>query len=266
MPETAAFPSFWKSHLLKADETLVLGCGPLTIYVEKREADWLFASHTHEAHDFEIEAEARGSARPEKDSREWTRWPMPADQQELHLRPLMQDRPILVRPETPIGLARGSEVRFYVAVPVNVSIEIGSGRAPVQLTSFPTVRLSDTWFGNTVEGEYCYAHHTPLRRDLENVEQSVHLAVCPVTITNESREPLKIERFCLRVPQLALYESQGRLWASTVNVVNRTKDEQAEISFERRAPKEVPDARMVSEAAKKETGHLITRTFNILHK
>lgn len=248
----------WKRHLLKTDEKKTFGCGSLSIFVDKRELDWYLASFNHG--DESLTLEEREAARPELESVQWTRWPMHARQKSLFFRPVMQDRPVMVRPETPVGLMPGSEVKFYVAVPANLAIETDVGE---RITVLTTVRLSDTWFGTTVYGEHCYALHTLLRRRLESVEEAIHMVVCPVLIRNESSDPLIIHRFCLRVPLLSIYESQGRLWSNQVKVINQGKDENAVVDFQRSAPSEIPEASLLTKAAIEPARNLIARTFNI---
>ncbi len=89
---------------------------------------------------------------------------------DLTLIPVLVDRSVVVRPTTPFSIREGQEVTLYITTPLWVRVEVEDMKYP--LRDIPTIRLSDTWFGNdTLSGELCYAGKLAGRLSLEDVHK-----------------------------------------------------------------------------------------------
>jgi hypothetical protein len=178
------------------------------------------------------------------------------------LRPALADRPVVTRPEHPLSVLPDEAVTLYLSTPLWVRIElVESGR---RLTEMPSHRMSDTWFGpSTREGTLCYATRTAGRLQLDRLPRRLHRALTPLTVRNQTAEPLALERIQLPVPHLSLYVTvDDAIWTDPVTMTHRTKGEGAAVQVREGPPSERPEADSI-QAPREDTRHgLFTSTFS----
>lgn len=155
----------------------------------------------------------------------WSRWALPAGAPPgIHLSPGLPDRLLVVKPQTAFHLAPGATARIYVRVPVRVAVHLGSATGPV-LVEFPTVRLSDTWWGDMEDGALGYWLSTHARRLWSAELEEPHMAVCTMRLSNRSGDALAVEKIALRVAHLSLFSRGNALWCDEVGVTYAGGDE-----------------------------------------
>jgi hypothetical protein len=74
---------------------------------------------------------------------------------------------------------------------------LSGNKKKVRFLEIPSQTLSNTWFGDTMNGELCYALTT---RALRKVEEHVTLPeriICPVRILNNGNEALDFQSLCV---------------------------------------------------------------------
>lgn len=149
----------------------------------------------------------------------------------LRLMPALADRPVVVRPETPLFIPSREEVTLFVSTTLWVTV--AAGQHGPMLVELPTLRPSDTWFGpNTRQGELCYASRTLAHTRIEEVVPRPHRAITPVQIRNHGHDPLLLERLSVPVPLLTLYESSaGDLWTQSVLLERSGRDGKARLQL-----------------------------------
>lgn len=292
-PDEPSLPPPWGEHSLPDDGERSIDVGPLRLRVRRADSEiWLARAAGEGTGDAatipEIRAPARepertrgrgkaagrGSA-PERppgsggaggpvdgdgEETEWSRWAVPSDGETIRLLPAFPDRPVVVEPERPFHLTRGSRVRVYVRVPLHVRIQTG-GPAPVTFARIPTVTLSDTWFGDFQEGELCYFLPTTARREILHEHFAPHLAACPLRLANGAEEDLKVEKLALRVAHLSLFARDEELWADESVVRYRGAELGSDLRTSGEAPPEVPEARRVAAPEVPAEKGLRARTF-----
>ena len=235
-------------------ETQRLGIGPLTLWIKGVENEmWL-------AHVWTAEGEAPPSEPP--DEGEWSRWATHDHAHHLRILPVLPDRPLVVKPEHPFTLLRKAAARIYMRVPAWVRVEVvedGGGRGSV-LTEIPTLRLSDTWWGDFQEGEMAYWLSTLGRRELTPDLFQPHLVMSAVQLDNLSDDDLRVEKLVLRVEHLSIFEKDGWLWAEEVRVDYHGEHEVSEIHMDDEPPHEAAGARELT-PARAQKRSFRTRTF-----
>jgi hypothetical protein len=253
-PASVAPPAearWWGETALEVGEVARAVVGPLVLWARRRARDWSLATQTGpDGHAGEAE---RGRRVPDDDLPDdvpLQRFSFAETPGALLLRPALADRPVVVRPESPLAVPSGERVTLYVSTPVWVTISVGraSRRAParrrsrrtaeaegppatedIRLTEIATYRLSDTWFGpSTLVGELCYASRTAGRLDLSELPVRPHRAVTPVIIDNRATSPLVIQRLVVPIPSLALYaDGVGALWTQGVTLTRESDGDAA---------------------------------------
>lgn len=247
-------PQPWGEYELDEEREREIEIGPLTLRVRFTGNEvWL----SHESEDEEQGTETRPG---DGNEFEWSRWAVPEGARALRLTPVFPDRPIVARPEHAFHLVRGAKVGIYVRVPLRVRVELPEPDA-VTLVEIPTHTLSDTWFGDFMDGELMYYLPTTARRRVRPEHFEAHLAVCPVRLSNASTDDLSVEKIAFRVAHLSLFARERELWADETIVRYRSAEEGSDIQMSGRPPPEAPDAELVSPPREPTVRGFRARTF-----
>lgn len=165
----------------------------------------------------------------------------------LHLAPALADRPVIIRPEEPLTLLPGEEVRAYVSSPVWLRLLVGESRR--LLLELPSHRPSDTWFGPLDhQGQLCYALATHLRLTWADRLWKPHRAITPVVIVNSAREPFTVARLRVPVGQLSIFGTPDRrLWTERITLTRRDDAEgEARVTVDGEPPREAHGGELLS--------------------
>jgi hypothetical protein len=174
----------------------------------------------------------------------------------LSIKLMLADRPVVIRPLETIALLPDTRVNLYVSTTLWLAIMIDDRL----LQELPSELLSDTWFGpNTRTGELCYASTTKGRLERNQLKPLPHKAVTPVTIKNYGSDILKLERINIPVPNLALFQHQGKFWTSGVSLQREQNMSQSKIDVRYEPSKELPGATQLAQARR-----LVVR--GVIHK
>ena len=228
----------WEPRNIEGGQCLEWAVGPLSLRVRRTEDEWLVAA----ARSGEVGDKAAAAA-PGKEAyecgesvrSEWVRWAAGAESGTAQLVPTMPDRPLVVRPETPVKIPPEHQALFYVSIPVWVRVTVGEGQQ-LALCEEPTVRLSNIWFGDPLSGELCYSLHTRARRSVAPTDSQPHRAVCPVKISNRASTALDMQRLSVHVEHLKVYAGESQLRTNEVSVSFTGSDQLSEITYSDTAP------------------------------
>lgn len=229
-------PGPWGELDLEDGDDRLLEVGPLRMRL-RRSSGELWLAHARD--------DGTAPRDLEGETVEWNRWALPGTSHRLRLRPVLPDRPLVVEPEQSFHLVRGAEIRVYVRVPVRIQLEF-SGRTDIALQEIPTVVLSDTWFGDFMEGEIAYYQPTTARREMRTELFASHLVVCPLQLTNPAPQDLEVKKIALRVAHLSIFGRDAELWADETRVEYRGEDVGSDLQMAGRAPVEARDATLLT--------------------
>lgn len=229
-------PPTWDTHEVPPGEATRVAVGPLTLRL-RRQGDelWVGTGPTPGT-------DAIRRTLPES---EWTRWALPPGTDPgIHLAPSLPDRLLVVKPQLPFRLAPGADARVYIRVPVWVQLRLGN-RGGALLGEFPTLLMSDTWWGDMADGSLGYWLDTSARRTMTSDLLEPHLAVCAMELSNHSREPLPVEKIALRVIHLSVFGTGQGLWSEEVKV-RYQGGEESQLELTGRPPVEAAQAVLLS--------------------
>lgn len=134
---------------------------------------------------------------------------------QIKLTPALADRPIVVRPFSPLTIPADNHITLYVSTPLWIRIEL-SAHTHKEL---PVQQLSDTWMGGlTGNGELCYGSHTHARLDKALLEKLPYRALTPVSIHNKGGEDCKLERLSIPTPYLSLFDGDDQLTTEPLSI------------------------------------------------
>jgi hypothetical protein len=238
-------PFDWGVHTVPDDRAKVLRFGPLEVHFTRQAGEVRLASR-REGNDSALR---------------WSRWaPSRNWDGRLELKPMLPDRPLVVRPEDEFRLMNDAEARIFVRVPLVVRVET-PGPESRTLQDIPTVVLSDTWWGTPEEGELCYDLDTRARRAMQPDDFLEHACACPVQLVNGSRSDLLVSRIALRPAFLSVYRDRDRLWSDLTTVRYRGEEEGSDLEVSGQPPREAREPVLMTPAAETMGRGFSARTF-----
>ena len=250
--------TWWGDYDFEIDQIQSWKIGPIKLYIQRLENEWLFAFHREDvSHDVKLGWEHFPDLAEIPDDCELERYAFRKAPPRVRLMPLLASRQVITRPTTPFNLMPDEQVTVYAGAPVWVKIETLDPK--VKLTTISTRLLSDTWFGKSnIAGELCYSTKTRCRIRREEAPSSANRAVTPVRITNMSPEKLELKEISLPMPYLTLFKSaDGTLWTSAVSIIREKAGDKITVALSKSPPKEVEDAELIAEAQKREKSNVM---------
>lgn len=257
---TASSPRWYSPVTVNPDAQTYWEAGSLQAWALHSLHEWRLATVRQE----EKAAIRTSPDEPLPDRPSWKRWAFSDENAEISAVPAMPDKPLVVRPDSPIRIPRGNQVTFFVSVPIWLRFYVGTGKKRVMLTEEPTVVLSKTWFGDPTIGELCYALRTGASRTLDGIKLGAHRCVCPILIKNSSDHELDFEKLCIRTPHVNIFQGDTRLWSEEIRVSFRGKDQGSEISFSSSPPSFERVGEKAGEAREIAPKSFIRRSFDSL--
>ncbi len=229
-----------------------LELGKLEVYIRRVEDEWRFAySHQEEA--------GPGRVHPEE-IEEWIRF-ITTGEESLELSPVLPDRPLVIRPESPVSIFPNRYASFYVAIPAWYRFTSISKGSRTNLIDIPSRNLSNTWFGDPSAGELCYALDAPLRRHSSRLEDGA--VTCSLAVRNGSGEKLDFERICVHVENLSIFaDDDERLWTNEIQVLFKGADQISQLIIRDSSPGDGTASRKLTLPRVTPNKNLLRRSFN----
>jgi hypothetical protein len=249
----------WNEWDLAAKQTGVWSFPQRTIYVERIEQEWhvlsvASATPAREASRALIDRSAKPA------SSGWRHY-LSRESGPVRPQPVLPDRGIVVKPDRSLTLLAGERSQFYLEIPVWFRMNAG-GERQVRVFEEPITVLSNTWFGDPVNGELCYVLATRLHQSMSSMQPSACRAVCPMEVTNDSATDLAFERICLHVQNLAVFRGAERLWTNGLSVLFRGAEQASHIQVTPSAPAFEPGLAPAAPARQPAEGWDIRKTFS----
>jgi hypothetical protein len=220
----------WDPIVCPAGEELLRQLGPLTLRVRRQDDEW------HAALSYDMPAQKVPGATPAVDEPAWRRWVVADGSGGLTLTPVMPEKAVVVRPKYALSLVVGESALFYVTVPAWVRLT--ALPAGAVLLDAPSALLSKIWYGDFASGELCHSIKTRATRHLDDQPEVDWRVTCPVKVSNLSARDLPLERLCIHVQHLGIFEGGGRLWTPVVTAVFRGDEQVADVVYGSEPPPE----------------------------
>lgn len=237
--------------------------GPSVFWLERQAREWrIYQAPADDGAEQALELATRVDAGDLPSAATANRFSFSRPPTPLTLRPLLADRAVVIRPESPFFVPPGETVTLFVSTPLWV--HFGVGAPEVKLLDAPIQRPSDTWFGpSTLEGELCYASRTAARLDLVGLSARPHRATTPVRIRNQAVDALLLERIRVPVRYLTLYQGErGFLWTEPLTLTREADGDLAGLELGRRPAREAGRTTAVSEPREHAERNLAVRAFS----
>ncbi len=256
--------AWWDAATIAMGHVARWQIGPRKLWIQRLPGEWRIAQGDGDldSADAALEVAAPAEAVEFAAVARIKRFCSKSDSEQIRVRPLSADRPIVTRPSVELYLPPGEKVTLFVGLPLWFAVETVD---PAQrLLDTNLFRPSDTWFGPVgEEGELCYASRTYGRFRLEDVPRWPHRACTAVQILNGADDTLHVERLRIPAPYLALYAgADGRIWTQDV-VLERREGGSGFVQLEMqcRAPSFAPGAKWLADARIPTHSGVVSRAF-----
>ena len=249
---------WWHASQLNNDECRHFRLGPLNIYLQRQQQQWLLA---HEYCNDDNSERPFNQAIPMIPAHlTCQRFLFKQSPAQCQFSPRLLDRPVVVKTLQPVNLPAGEQSTFFISSPVCVQLTL---QTELTLADYTVQRLSDTWFGpSTQVGELCYADKTHARHARADLPLRWHRAVTPVTIHNQAQQMLTIDKISIPVPFLALYAmADGNLWTDPVTLRHEGVQSLAHFHTGKLAPADAAQAQLLAAPREKPERHSLFRAF-----
>lgn len=254
---------WWDSYPFQKDQKALWQIGPFTLRAEFCQHEWIIqyergadalATHCEIKFPFVTEhltAEVKNTYR----------FGFAHSNGRLTLSPRLADRPVVVRPISPIYILPHTHVTIFLSTALWINIALSDPEITIHTTAL--FRPSDTWFGQLFgDGELCYASQTFGRMRLKDMDIRPHRAITALHIENLNSEPLYLERIKLPVEFLSLYASEDNsLWTNSVQLVSLRNEKMASIKIDRDPPAHAHNPKLVHKSEAK-SDNIILRALN----
>lgn len=256
--------AFWQITSIPIGETRHWEIGLLDLWIHHGDGEWRVW------HDTDPDATGEGNYVLDQPCEEPTgdpqrRFAFDSSGDELSLGPAFPDRPIVSYPGSPVSVPAKSEATFICGIPLALEVFAGRKEKEDSLVTLPLRHLSKTWFGTPLAGEPCYSASTGAVRDYRELAPNKYRALCPVHVSNRTKTDLPVERICIHVEHLQLFEGKDYLWANEVSVRKENETETSRVRYGSGPPSMDPEAELVLEAAvEPPSKSVFLKTFNHL--
>ena len=141
----------------------------------------------------------------------------------LLLFPSLPSKPLVFK-GSGLFVSPEQKLLFYLKIPLTVQIYFSKNQPEKLLKEILVKPLSNTWFGEPDSGEPAFSLGNEYFLNPENAQPGSYEALCPISIHNNSIAVLEMERLIIRVENLSLYKSNGKIITSLVSLEYKGKD------------------------------------------
>ncbi len=237
--------NLWKAKRLDEDIFYRWQAGPLIIWLKKLDEDWLIAEERVEDY---LTISPYEEYKETPDNLDWKRFVFKKGFKEIILTPCMADRPFVVTPNVPWIILEGIQAKCFINIPLWVKISLVRGKEKHELIRIPSKILSNTWFGDTFQGELCYAISTMAVQHFNELVIEPLRAVCLFKIENKKKSMLPVKKICVRPNFFNIYQADEVLWTSEVKVISMEEDKPSQLEYSKKAPSNACNSILIHEA------------------
>ena len=227
----------------------------MNLWIKRIGLDWLIASETRPV-DNPVSAYWSVTDN-EPCEKSLQRWSFSEKYDHIEVAPCMPDRPLVVKTHLLTSLPPGGQATFYVSIPLWVSLSAVRKTDTVAMTKHSSQTLSNTWFGNHDEGEFCYALKTSAVRTGAEAGVEPHRALCPVVIYNKEDIPLPVQKICIRAKHLSIYQCGKQTWTNRISVTFKGNGKSSKVEYDALPPSEAGSPILLKTAEEKSESGLI---------
>lgn len=227
----------WGLHSFPDDTFFRLAFGRLRVYLARRRREWRWVTQYGDAPEAPCFEELPAAQLPELAPHSWRRMITRGVSSSLRFSPRLPDRPLAIIPQQQYQVAQNALVKLWLEVPLWVHLSCENGEPLIELAS---VRLSNSWLGDSIGGRMGYTLSSEPRYHDEEEAIPQHTARCTLSILNQASTPFIVNKLAVPSELLNLYQGKGEMYTSEVKLLH-TRDHEISVNpLHHREPKLTP--------------------------
>ncbi len=183
---------------------------------------------------------------------------------ELFLLPALPDRTLILKPKNNLSISPNTAFKFYVYLPVNFQLYSGGVKVENKVFEYSDTNLSSTWFGEPSEGELCYALYTSFDTEINKEKMGDKFVICPIEITNSSKEILEVKRLAVCGFHLNIYANNQMLISNKVKINYTGFNTLTNVQYSKVPTSSVSGLKQIASARIPEGNTVIKRSFQLI--
>lgn len=249
----------WGDHSISQENSLSLEVGTLCCHIQ-RVGQVLEFIHHHKPDSGATDAETPSVSQLGQRCGEIKRVCI-CSSDTVRVEPRVPDRPLVVRPESPILLPGQQTTQLYIGMPSFLRIQLKTGNSLTEWATLPTCQLGNTWFGTYAEGLLCYALPLPAQPDLQDISSSPGQVLVEIVVKNNQKDSLYFEKLCLRPKHLALFKDGESMRSSRVVIHYEGRKTLSGVNYDRSPGPEHAHLKLLAEPEEHAKSMLARWTF-----
>lgn len=183
---------------------------------------------------------------------------------ELSILPALPDRTLVLKPKSNLSILPETTFKFYVYLPINFQLYSGTAKPENKVFEHAPTNLSSTWFGEPNDGELCYALYTSFDTEINKDKIGNEFVICPVEISNSSKEPLDVKRLAVRGLHLNIYSNNQLMISNKVKIIYNGFEKLSDIQFSKKVTTSIPNLKQIADARVPENSTVLKRSFQLI--
>jgi len=219
--------SIWGKYELKNGENFQFEGGRTLVFVRRLTNGWMISGKTQNEISNQLAFEACEPFQPTGDEAIF----QTGRSEVLHVQPALPLKPVVLRNNKTINVSPKQSIKLYLAIPLNVQFYYSQADEEHLMHEVSLDILSDTWFGESDNGEPAFSIGQRVSLSPEDLELKKHEAFCPVKINNNSNHLLELQRLIIRVENLSLYQTHNQFITSRLSIDFKGPDQISNLDF-----------------------------------
>lgn len=184
--------------------------------------------------------------------------------QDIFLLPALPDRPIILKPKTNLTILPSTTFKFFIYLPVSFQLYSAAVKPENKVFEYAPTHLSSTWFGEPNDGELCYALYTSFDTEINKDKMGNEFVICPVEITNSSKETLEVKRLAVRGVHLNIYANSQLMISNKVKIEYNGFEKLSDVQFSKNVTTSIPNLKQIAAARIPESNTVLKRSFQLI--
>ena len=248
----------WSKISIEQGNTYYWKLGLKGIYLQKRNKEWFFSLK-------DLQELAKdlicGEQTSPVDNAEWLTFVGDSGNTVQPL-PAFPDRPIVVKPKTPLKVLPEKDVLLFIEIPLYIQFYSNTGKIENLIFECCSQELSSTWFGELDDGILVYSLPLEISTAFEKSKHTSHNITCPVRLTNDSSMALDVQRFLLRGEYLNIYRHEKELWSNEVKIRFKGESEFSDVQYVNQAPSFIKSPVQIATARSIKSTNVFSKSFH----
>ncbi|QIA07978.1 DUF432 domain-containing protein [Draconibacterium halophilum] len=212
--------SIYGTKQINPGESVLKNCDHFTLGIKRNDEGWHLKSFDNKKEDKDPDTEEINDGTYYHSGKS----------NKLILSPALPVKPMVFKGSRMV-ISPNQRLTFFVKIPLILQVYASKKQDETLLAEFPLQQISNTWFGEPIQGEAAFALESEHFLDITALENDEKFAVCPITIFNNDNAPLQIERLIIRVDHMHLLKFKEHFVTSQVKLEYRGKDYLSSASY-----------------------------------